>query len=134
MGRRGPQKKPTALKILEGNPGGKPLPESEPEPIGGVGDPPVQLTTVAVTEWRRLLRCCPWLTSADRGLLCAACYWWSILLAACEAADERRARDATNQYRQAADRLGLSPAARSSIVTPQKPKQKTLEEFDAETA
>lgn len=32
MGKRGPKPKPTALRLLEGNPGHKPINESEPKP------------------------------------------------------------------------------------------------------
>ncbi len=35
MGQRGPAPKPTALRILEGNPGKRPLNASEPRPRAG---------------------------------------------------------------------------------------------------
>jgi hypothetical protein len=34
MGRRGPPPQPTKLRLLSGNPGKRPLPRAEPQPIG----------------------------------------------------------------------------------------------------
>lgn len=34
MGKRGPKPEPTALKVLKGNPGKRPLNDSEPQPVG----------------------------------------------------------------------------------------------------
>jgi len=39
MGRRGPPPKPTALRILEGNPGHRRIPENEPKPRGQAACP-----------------------------------------------------------------------------------------------
>jgi len=59
---RGRRPKPTNLKLLDGNPGHKPLPRNEPKPPFGV---PVKPQTVIVdplasAEWERLVK----LTSA----------------------------------------------------------------------
>jgi len=56
MGKPGPTPKPTALKVLEGNPGKRPLPKNEPQP----GDvtrikPPSYLPPLAKKEWKVIL-------------------------------------------------------------------------------
>jgi len=40
MGKRGPSPKPTKLKVLEGNPGKRPLNENEPKPTPSLPDKP----------------------------------------------------------------------------------------------
>ncbi len=81
--RKGPRPKPTARKILEGNPGRRPLNQHEPE-----FPPPVEDTTplelhgdaVALKEWARvspLLETARVTTEADRGALIALCQQWS---------------------------------------------------------
>jgi P27 family predicted phage terminase small subunit len=52
---RGPKPKPTALKILHGNPGHRPLPQNEPQPTLGVPDCPEHLDAVAALEWARIV-------------------------------------------------------------------------------
>lgn len=55
MGKRGPAPKPSALKVLAGNPGGRRLPaEPEPSPLLQVPPPPVWLDTEAKREWKRV--------------------------------------------------------------------------------
>ena len=44
---------PTALKILRGNPGKRPLNADEPKPPLGVGAPSPRLTGEALAEWHR---------------------------------------------------------------------------------
>lgn len=52
MSPRGRPRKPTALKIIEGNPGKRPLPTNEPKPkVGGVKCPKV-LSPRAKKVWR----------------------------------------------------------------------------------
>jgi P27 family predicted phage terminase small subunit len=56
MGRRGPTRTPTALRILRGNPSRRPLPTNEPHPAALAADvaPPAWLDDAARDEWRRL--------------------------------------------------------------------------------
>lgn len=56
MGKRGPQPKPTALKVLEGNPGKRKLNQAEPAPPPAkkLPNPPQRLLPEARKEWRRL--------------------------------------------------------------------------------
>lgn len=52
----GPQKKPTTLKVLEGNPGKRALPANEPQPQKDAKVPacPAYLKGVARREWERV--------------------------------------------------------------------------------
>ena len=56
MGKRGPQAKPTALKLLEGNPGKREINENEPEyDISEKSKkPPAWLGAIAKKEWKRM--------------------------------------------------------------------------------
>ena len=54
MATRGRKPKPTALKILEGNPGKRPLNENEPIPPKGNIKCPSWLEPEAKKEWKRL--------------------------------------------------------------------------------
>lgn len=56
MGQRGPQKNPTQLEVLRGNPGRRELNQNEPkfEIEDEVPKPPPYLSTYAKKEWKRL--------------------------------------------------------------------------------
>jgi P27 family predicted phage terminase small subunit len=56
MGKRGPPPTPTALKILNGNPGHRPLNKNEPTPpeCKKLPPPPSWLQKLATIEWKRL--------------------------------------------------------------------------------
>lgn len=56
MAQRGRKPKPTALKILEGNPGKRPLNEYEPMPNKKAPKCPAWLDKEAKKEWRRMSR------------------------------------------------------------------------------
>ena len=51
---RGPAPRPTALKVLSGNPGKRPLNKSEPQPRPGM-EPPAWLDEAARVEWDRVM-------------------------------------------------------------------------------
>jgi len=75
MGRRGPAPKPTALRILQGNPGKTRLNPSEPQPPAAPEDlsPPAWLVSQAKEAWTRLRPDLPWLTLADVDAFAAYC-------------------------------------------------------------
>lgn len=52
MGKRGPPPTPTKLKILRGNPRGKPINKSEPKPEGDDGFPDAMLSGDALAKWK----------------------------------------------------------------------------------
>lgn len=54
MATRGRKPKPTALKVLEGNPGKRPLNEHEPVPLKAAIRCPAWLEPEAKKEWKRL--------------------------------------------------------------------------------
>ena len=56
MGERGPSPKPTALVLLEGNPGKRPINHAEPRPRLKTPCCPGHLDADAKTEWKRLVR------------------------------------------------------------------------------
>jgi len=78
MGLRGPKTKPTNLKLLEGNPGKRPLNTNEPQPATGAVCP-IWLSDAAKEHWAYLaptLESCGILTKADEGILASYCDAW----------------------------------------------------------
>lgn len=55
MGRRGPPKKPTILKLVAGNPGGRKLNHLEPVPPPGDAEPPSHLDERARLVWDQVV-------------------------------------------------------------------------------
>ena len=51
----GPNRQPTALTILKGNPSKRPLPENEPKPKVGTPRAPKHLSDVAKKHWRKVV-------------------------------------------------------------------------------
>ena len=70
MGARGPKPRPTALRVIDGNPSRRPINASEPAPAGKVRLP-AHLTDEARTLWRRIVWSMPsgFYTPADEALL-----------------------------------------------------------------
>jgi P27 family predicted phage terminase small subunit len=71
----GRRPKPTAIKKLEGNPGGRPLNQNEPQP-SGIPTCPRHLNKEARAEWRRIskeLITIGLLTRIDRAALASYC-------------------------------------------------------------
>ena len=54
MAQRGRKPKPTALTVLEGNPGGRPLNPNEPKPAKKAPRCPSWLEDEAKKEWKRM--------------------------------------------------------------------------------
>ncbi len=46
--------KPTALKVIQGNPGHRPLPENEPEPVSWDGEAPAWVKAAGRKVWDEL--------------------------------------------------------------------------------
>jgi len=77
---RGRKPKPTVLKLLDGNPGKRPLNDQEPHPAQGIPNRPDWLDAEAQAEWDRVtaeLSEMGLLTLADRAALAAYCTAWS---------------------------------------------------------
>ena len=78
----GPPPQPTALRLLRGNPGKRPLPQQAVKPTPGADCPKI-LSPAARAEWKRLqpeLLRLGLLTQIDRAVLAAYCEAWSDFL------------------------------------------------------
>jgi P27 family predicted phage terminase small subunit len=85
MGARGPAPTPTALKVLRGNPGRRPLNRAEPRPRPVAPVMPRWLEPEAKAEWRRIvpkLSRVGLLTEVDGACLAGYCQAWARWLAA----------------------------------------------------
>lgn len=120
MGKRGPKPKPTALRVLEGNPGRLPL---NPDEIV-IGNPPVKPSAVAMdphasAEWDRLLHAMPpdLYTAADASVLSQYALAWSMLIRAQQELDERGLMVERVRYDKDGNILGeeieVNPAAKA---------------------
>ena len=72
---QGRKPKPTWLKVVTGNPGGRALNENEPQltqPLQGM-QPPEWFSPAQSAEWFRVLDDIPYLKSADRAMLVPYC-------------------------------------------------------------
>lgn len=132
----GPPKKPTALKLLQGNPGKRPLPKNEPKAPVCAPAPPGELSAQARKHWDRIV--CQLaesgiMTALDSDALAAYCEAYSrwlqanerLLSEGCVMPDEkgfprhspwlRIANDSFQQMRSLLQEFGLSPASRAKI-------------------
>lgn len=146
MGKRGFPPAPTALKIIRGNPGKRPLPEDEPKPTVGPPPCPDWLTEAGKEKWFDMaakLDAIGVLTVIDGDALGRYCATWVRWRAACKFIEERgeiytiKNRDGSpkcfwpfpqvaiaNQLSQSLARLerefGLTPSSRTLIKTEKK--------------
>jgi P27 family predicted phage terminase small subunit len=136
---RGRKPNPTALKVLRGNPGRRPLNTREPAPPRVVDlAPPAELTGVAAAEWTRTapeLQRLGLLTTIDRQALIAYCMTWARWL---DAEDQIRKHGMVLKGRKGApilspyvgiaartmqqlkawlEQFGMTPSARSRVKT-----------------
>ena len=114
------KRKPTALKIVTGNPGKRPLPENEPDPQGEVKKPAFvkgkagRLWKLRAPELERL----GVLRSVDVEMFGA----WCCLMAEFEESPRNFNAARFAQLRALASSFGLEPSSRSRISVP-KPKK-----------
>ena len=150
MGKRGPAPKPTALKQLQGNPGGRALNRREPKPRTRRPKMPAHLSAKAQVEWKRItaeLRSMGMLSSADSDALSLYCESYVTWM---EALDQVRklgaivkspngypiqnpylavANSAQKQMQQMLGQFGMTPAARSHLQAPESTSADPLDEF-----
>lgn len=155
MGRRGPPAKPTALKLLQGNPGKRPLNQHEPKPKAGTPRCPEWLHVEAKACWKRLvpqLNDMGVVTLIDADALANYCDTWSRWKRAIlflqkngdvytvkdeagkvkyiqqlpQVAIARNLLAVLNRYQQ---EFGLTPAARSRIAVTDEDASPGLVEF-----
>jgi len=80
---KGRKPKPTGLKLLEGNPGQRPINANEPKPKNKAPDPPLWLDEVARQEWLKLapiMERIGLLTEADEIIFANLCQEYSDIL------------------------------------------------------
>ena len=128
MGLRGPKPQSTALKVLRGNPGKRPLNKAEPVAMPGFPSMPSWLDREARSEWRRLKRLLPvgLVCKVDQSALALLCQAWSELVELYKArgdedTDPKRAsamRSAFSRWYRLAGQFSLFPACRSGLVLP----------------
>ncbi len=150
---RGRRPKPTRLKLLQGNPGKRPLNRGEPKPRASVPTCPTQLSPAAKREWNRVakeLAALGLLTRIDRAALAAYCEAWATWLDAIEKVQRHGpvvkapdsgfpmqspylsvANQAQKQMRAYLVEFGMTPSSRTRISTvPEaRPKPGGLREF-----
>jgi len=91
MGKRGPKPRPTALRILEGNPSKRPLPKNEPKPPPIAPKCPHWLHKYGKQEWKRVappLERLGLLTQMDLATLVGYCQSFAMLREATEFMNE----------------------------------------------
>jgi phage terminase small subunit len=114
---RGDKPKPTALKLLAGNPGKRALNDREPDPGALDLTPPAELSDEAVPQWNRLV---PMLVKtgvlkqSDRDILTLFCEAYVAHLAAVRAGKINVGL--LGQLRQMLGEMGMTPATRSRII------------------
>lgn len=144
MGQRGPAPKPTALKLLEGNPGKQKLNKNEPKPNvpDAIPKPPSRLLPEAKKEWKRLapaMVALGLLTEVDTSAFAELCQNYAYYLAADKEIVELGAkgpiamqktpsgytqqhpllslrRQYYDQWRKGLADFGLTPASRSRLA------------------
>jgi phage terminase small subunit len=121
----GRPRKPTTLKVLEGNPGKRPLPKNEPKPTIGAEAPPWMTAPGARAEWERiaprLLRL-GLLTEIDAeafALLCGHLADAGEQMGLARPVDPRL----TSEIRQFLSQFGMTPASRSKVAGAGKPPE-----------
>ena len=138
MARPGPPPKPPQLKLLEGNPGKRPLNLPAVKPTPGAQCPSF-LHEVAQLEWKRIvpeLMKLGLLTQIDRAALAAYCEAWADFKRAAEQTKNRPLtvvagngtevqhpalvikRAAMEKIRQFAAEFGFTPSARGRVGMP----------------
>lgn len=136
---RGRKPKPTALKLLDGNPGKRAINQSEPQPTLGAASCPSWLPRAAKAEWRRVvpeLERMGLLAKVDRAALTAFCQAVALAEDAQRDIDQNGlvvfgaqggrvknpaatvVKDAAATIRAFASEFGLTPSARSRLVVP----------------
>lgn len=96
--KRGPPSQPTALKLVKGNPGRRPLNKREPKPRRAIPEMPDHLDAIARAEWERVvpdLYAAGVLTAIDGAVLAAYCVAYSRWSHAEHALARMKERDAT---------------------------------------
>ena len=147
----GRPRKPTKLKIVQGNPGKRKLPENEPQPTLGIPTRPGWLSPEAKREWNRVvaeLDAIGLLATVDRALLTAYCECWGQYVDAVKALRKAGsmtfetdkgyiaqrpeigiAKAMVEKMMQLSTRFGFTPSDRAKMVAPQVHEEDPFAEF-----
>jgi P27 family predicted phage terminase small subunit len=142
---RGRKPKPTFLKLVEGNPGHRPLNHAEPEPDGDLVDAPDELSEAERRMWARMLKNAPegMLRRLDEAVFASyVVNYCTFLEANAEVTKLGRickvngaeginpnisiARNANAAMLKAAAELGFSPSSRSRVKVPRGKKKSSV--------
>jgi len=139
------------MKILNGNPGKRPLNAHEPRPEIVIPDPPPELGETARREWDRLVsELAPLrvITALDRAALASYCGAYALWAEATEAIQKYGsmvkspsgypiqspyvaiANRQTEIMMRIASEFGLTPASRSRISAPARPERSLFDDFE----
>ena len=150
MSTPGRKPKPTALKVLEGNPGCRKLNENEPKPLPIIPDCPEWLTGNAKDVWGKLapiLERMGLLTEADEIALAAICSLYARYKDLERIIDEKgytekntrsglkaipefaMSRDCLKLLKSFMTEFGLTPSSRTRISIEESTQDDPLEEF-----
>jgi phage terminase small subunit len=122
---------PTALRILAGNPGKRPLPASEPTFTPADTQAPEWLTGGALTRWNTLaaaLDANGMLNVGNRDSLAVYCDLMTRYIDARTAGDEPDLK-IFQQLRMMAREFGFTPSSQAGVVAPGKKKDDTKARF-----
>lgn len=111
MATRGKRPKPAYLKLVQGNPGRRPIEvPSGPDVREGPLRSPKKLTSAQSAIWKRFIDTAHWLTEHDA----PKAYMWTCLQAQFHADTEMKPA-AVGQLRLLGSELGLDPSARARL-------------------
>lgn len=123
MSVRGQKPKPTALKLVAGNPGKRPVNVLEPQFSACATDAPAWLSEGARVHWDRLapmLSKSGVLKESDRDLLATYCETFAAYIEALRSGGAQMG--VVQQLRQLMGELGMTPSARARIVAEANPQ------------
>ena len=122
-------RKPTLLKILQGNPGKRALPNNEPQPEVGA-TPPKWLRGDALEEWREIAPQLEELGTLRKTDATALGIYCSLVAAfRRHDSDGNTSARTAGEIRQYLARFGLTPADRSRVQGKPKEQPKKLDRF-----
>ncbi len=121
----GRKPKPTHLKAISGNPGGRPLNDAEPQPEPGIPDKPKWLTKKAADHWDELVPIIDGmgvLTEADGHSLAMLCQVYADW-------QKKRTPQLATRLQSLMSEFGLTPSARSRLHVKPKKQKSPLQEY-----
>ncbi len=127
----GRKPKPTHLKLLEGNPGKRPLNQHEPKLTQKIPTCPGWLLPEAKLEWRRVVKELAdtgIITIVDRSMLAAYCQMWARFVEA-EKSGQPLPASKVAQMRALASEFGIGASSRSRFNVEKQEEKDLFEEF-----